>query len=206
MYVVTVRSRSHDGGTQGVMGIVHGGAAATPTRDGLAGSRRGAQVGSQGQGSGTHGRGISWSQRAPRRHLRCPSPRMVGTWVSCIQPFIYYLALHGTRVDENSLALCPWYAMVLQTVDKPFLLLERTHRSLRRGGEKSEYYLGTYLPIYSAVPARAEVMPPWRKLTVSQSLTHSPSSAWAKGEEGRRGLAWVPDVLLTSFKVVQVFS
>lgn len=116
-------SVSHDGHPRGHgHGHCLGGAAATPTRAGWrAAAGRAGQGGvgsSQGQGSGTDGRGISWSQpergRAPRRHSQMPiSPGMVGMYLllrrcACIVAALYLLSgctASSTQLDENSLAL-----------------------------------------------------------------------------------------------------
>lgn len=123
---------------------------------------------------------------APRRHLRCPSPRMVGRYLGT-QPFICYLACAALVLTKTVWPFARgtrWCYRRQTTVsssgkDAPPLSEDRGLRGR-----------------YSTVPARAEVMPPWLKPTLTH--TTSPSllippiphrhQPWARGR--REGEVW----------------
>lgn len=134
---------------------------------GLAGSRRGGQV--RGRDQAGTGRGISWSPEAPRRHLRCPSPRMVGVRL------VLYL-LSGCTVPGWTKTVWPFAVAHGSAVDG--------REAVSPSGQGHFYHPGVLAAPASrghAAVAEAQLSP-------------------GRGGMGRarRGLAWVPGVLLAS--------
>jgi len=167
-------------------GHCHGGAAATRTRDGLAGSRRGVQ---SGAGIRHARQGYLVESEAPRRHLRCPSPRMVGVHVAL------YL-----------LSACTAALLSTKTV-WPFACGTRwcygRSTAVSPSGKDALLYCGSYLLLQ---PSRGHA-------AVAEAHTHShispsrarlahpsppPSSAWGKGDAWKARFGLGSKCLLTS--------
>lgn len=89
--------------------------------EGLLQHRRG-RAGGQQAGWASRGRdqartaGVSRGARGPTASSQMPIARDA----RCACSPLSVICLHGTRLDENSLALCPWYTIVLWTVGNRF--------------------------------------------------------------------------------------
>lgn len=87
-------------------------------------------MGVQGQGSGTHGRGISWSQKPHGVISDAHRP----AWQMCMYQVALYL-LSGCTVPSWTKTVWPFAVVHDSGMDgtRPFLLLDKARSPLRTG-------------------------------------------------------------------------